>query len=970
MEEKKIKESFFGNQNDYLIFEKNPLKINLNFINFESFNINKNNLNLLISFSFSFNIFNEINENNDDQIIFKPFIQLSLQSNFIILDYFLPVIEHKEKIIIEKVKEFPKKSILTALSQFQFDPLYIKSNLTLNLQKSTEQFIIDPKINTFEFYSYNFLIENNLINDKIKKTKTFTKSPINIIRNTLEIIYLDNLNLPLRNVSVMTSLTPIRNTKYQGTLSLISNEIFNQYIKNKDKLIINLNSISYPLNDEFSNLYCNNNENNDKDDIIRKQQKSLNDRDSQIYYQEKIINELKEQLRKLTVAFKISQQSKVLLEMQQSRSITDLKQYDPPEEIEKPTKDEIINSTPIKEIPNNNNTDLKIIENDNKIKKTDLQINTEDPFNSSIQLFANIIRFLNSFSENLGSYLSNFQIDLSAFESYLNISGINEENHLSYIKSFKENYSKTIKLLDDLLNKKDYQKVLLDTLRFSKKLSIKYQDQINELIKLQNEQALELQKNTIDQIRDNLESPFLNTSPPQIHQLLILQKIEATLLALESLSLFKNEEEFKEFKNLLERTKFSQTQVQQKCISEDYLDTLLISVQNFLNNFKLKNNKFKNQELAQSSFEEIKNLKIKYKKINKKYKLLKKNLNEEKSKIDILQNQIINLKTKLFEEKEINKGTISLYQAQISILRDLLKHLSSDQDTLTQNPLDLVNNIKSQVLSLQSLLETCRNERDNYKFKFDELDDKLHIKDLEINELIIKNNNLILKIEETEKKLLKNTEFSLFHQNNLDKFRQEKKNDSLIVNQSRNQLEEALKINFELTENLKQFEIDIKKLKTELRESKDQINDLTIKLTFGHYNRLKIPHLSVSSQTKSKIINIQSNSNQEEENNEIIIIESEEEEEIENDKYPTELEIQLNQNQIHEGIEIEDQAVNQVHPPLKAPKTKRSNILETPKIKKNKNNNRPLTSLNSEKKIDQNLSIGEIKKNINKINNS
>jgi len=488
------------------------------------------------------------------------------------------------------------------------------------------------------------------------------------------------------------------------------------------------------------------------------------------------------------------------------------------------------------------------------------QIQSYEEGDSAFSLFQLCIDSISQIVENFNQYHGKILNDTIVFETFTEPNNAIYETQMSYINRMKDLNENIAKEISDLNQVQSY---IHRFNTFLEKIKIKYEGIVNENIVLTENLRLIQYKFSnmyVEQICTKLDSEIQVTpnSSPQ-NSVLFVQSIIDSLELIKTLDLIFNETEYDYYNRLICEARSIEKQLFSSTIpDQSSYDSLLVSFKNFVSGI-LPSVKSSEEliHLMNNSNDSFHKLKHHHKKLKIKYAKMNRELKEEQYSRQVISEEIVTLKQRLSEAKEMNESTISLYQAQISILRDLFRQLTShDQIDNNKSPLDLLNSIKYQVLSLQTLLETCRAERDMFKEKTDQKDDVIRLKELEIKDLIFKLEDAHLKLEQIDNYYIKSREQMLIHQISVDQMQVEKESDSVIVSQYKRQLEEAINFNNELSSMIRDHENEIRRLRIELRQANDLNNENQIKLSFGHYNRTKIPHLSKSTQVSTRVLNI------------------------------------------------------------------------------------------------------------------
>ena len=590
----------------------------------------------------------------------------------------------------------------------------------------------------------------------------------------------------------------------------------------------------------------------------RRIQNEINQKDTTIARQEAHIDDLTSQLKKLQAAYRLAQQNESQLQLlreknnsmeqllmkSQERLVTSSQSQRNNEEetsvSKSPSKEEIKKDLQKEE--------TNAIQNDSKNKKitvdTSMIEDNEDPFTKAIQLMAACMRFIGEYKKNQTEISKTIRSDYLAYESFLVATGSMKDAESSFINEMKESSKSLENNIDQLDDFSSLQHQLLSVLRQSKKKAQSLTQESLETAKSQLSQEIERQQKELQN--------SIQVGQAKADQLVLLGKIRTALETVTSLQLNLNEEDKDNYQKLLRQLNFIELEVKNKDKVFDYsqnIETLKVNTQNLIAGLKPQqddHNKYINtQNIRENSI-----LKNKIKNLEEEIKQLHQEIDNHKDKYVQLMQQYSQLKDRLQEEKDTNMTTISTYQAQISTLKELLQHTDSSAGT----PVDTVSAIKNEFISLHTLVETMRLERDMKQSKIDEMQEQIKDQTEALQTEQKKYDELLQMKEDLEKLVRKQDEQALFHESDMQKLKLERAQNEEIGMKNRLQLEESLGVIDQLNKKIEELQKTISDLRKELQYTKNDLEDLQIKYSFGHYNRTKIPHTTTGTQTMFKLV--------------------------------------------------------------------------------------------------------------------
>ena len=471
----------------------------------------------------------------------------------------------------------------------------------------------------------------------------------------------------------------------------------------------------------------------------------------------------------------------------------------------------------------------------------------DDPFTSSILLLASCIRFMSNFSDNENHIYNTFKSDTNAYEAFLAATGSNDESSMQFLSTIKENEKCYANNLIQLDHFSEMQMKLLHILKLGKKRANGLAQSISELKSAAVASELENQCHIIADAQHDGYYDDKNASP-----LSVLHKLESSLEVVTKLGLHLSNEEFSRYNVLTKRVKDCIEQcVHNKTVLTQTIEGLIAGVQNFISSIKPSSSKSTSDIIASSSRAELRELKTKIKLLKKARDKYRKEAREATENQDKYEAQIRTLKSRITEEKELNDNAVSLYQSQITMMKDLFKSLNIES---SKDPLGVTSAVRDQVLSIQAVMETAISERDALKTKAADLEDNVTALISEVNklngeieELTDKNNELELLIRKTKAAML-------FHESDIETLKKEREADGQIVNQHKMQLQEIIARNEEANDEFSTMTEKLARLKNEIKILKNEKDKLTIKNTLNIYKDNRATKPSVGTQTILRII--------------------------------------------------------------------------------------------------------------------
>lgn len=575
--------------------------------------------------------------------------------------------------------------------------------------------------------------------------------------------------------------------------------------------------------------------------------KEILTRDNQIISFKNENEQLTSQLKKLEAAYRISLQNEnrlakerelsqtSLLEKQRAQTETNFaiqKQEDHKEEKtpEKPPKEE--------KPPRDPNQRANVTKIDVDLSESN---EVDDPFTKSIQLMAANMRFINEYRKNEEEIGETLRSDCSAYESFMMATGTVNDAQTSFISQMKESYKNIQKNTDQLDEFNLLQHQLLTVLRQSKK---KAQTLSNDSMNA----AKAILQQEIDRSQRELQSLY-QSGQEKSDQLTVIEKIRTALEMVNTLEVGLTDSDSQQYHKLNKQIDIIENQIKaDEKVPQETIDNIRIQVQNLIAGIKPVLARASSPVTIESSTDSPE-LKEKISRMNRELNEAKSQLESEQAKNMTLTQNYAKLKNRLDEERETNSSTIQMYQTQIATLKELLHHVEN-----TSSPADTVTAIRSEIITLQSMVDAMRADRDIQKSKCNELEDQLAAKEEAMRADTERYENLLAEKESLEKQVRKQDEQALFHESDLETMKAEKLANEQLGMKNRLQLEEAIGNNEKLLTKIQDLENTIRTQKKEIQTSKDEIEDLQIKLSFGYFYRSKVPHTMVGTQTTFKLV--------------------------------------------------------------------------------------------------------------------
>lgn len=534
-------------------------------------------------------------------------------------------------------------------------------------------------------------------------------------------------------------------------------------------------------------------------------------------------------------------------------------------------------------------------------KKTEVKFegtDFSDPMVEIIRILQCNTNFLTNQIEIGQQIINEFDGDINSFESFLKATKNFDDNSKQFINQLKQNQ----KLISDYHSQLEplnvRQNQVLSMLKNMKENGMKKEVELTDSEKLNQQQKI------LDDIQKKTENSELSVDPT-----LIIERIQAALKTIDEIGLNDfNEEENRTLRTIRYKVKQFQTQLSNnEKIDSSELDSVLMETLSFISGIKAKILSKQSSEENQNLLSENEKLKSKIHKIKKARNAAEKELTLLKDKEISFETQINLLKSRLSEQQEIAENSASLYFAQMASLKSIVSQMSNGD----QNNSDFIKQIKNEIFNLQTISETAVHEKELYKQKANEAEDRLVQTDVEKATAIRELNELQAKYEKLDAIVKKAYEEKLFYESDITKIKTEKAIEIEAKMKLKEQISQLIEENEKINEVLKKKREKVKVLKKQIESLKSENDELAIQATFGFYRRREIPKTSKSTQTMfvkiKKRNNENCNNNSEQQNNQVTKIENS------NEKRTNNVVFEINQTPITSNTNNENEnELNQV----------------------------------------------------------
>ncbi|OHS98902.1 hypothetical protein TRFO_34770 [Tritrichomonas foetus] len=472
----------------------------------------------------------------------------------------------------------------------------------------------------------------------------------------------------------------------------------------------------------------------------------------------------------------------------------------------------------------------------------------DDPFTAAVQATISNMRYMAQLKDNEDEILSTLRNDYTAYEAFLRASNIYTDNNASFIenlKDVKESIEKTISSFDVFDR---MQRALLNLVRQSKKKAIYLANIYKDLQTKISDEKLEDQTKSLAEV-DADEQLFV-----------LFEKVGAALTVVERLGISMTSDETNIFSNLKkEYAKIKPADGKNEKVDKAAAESLLLNTQNFIEGLKKRQSAEteKNHLIEAISQDEIRSTKKKLKHALHQLDRNKREISSSKETISNLQDIIASLKDNLKNEHNINEQALTMYQAQIQTLKDLLKTLDGNDETSSTNsstPTDLMKQIRREVLSMQTLLDAQTAELRDTRIKFADLQTRCGENEILISRLKQELEESELRAAEFEEKFMKRRDESIFKEADDAAKNAEVGNSSLIEKQQRLQLERAQADQQMILKRNHDLEQKLIKTRKALNEATDEADELRLKFALRQFEETKVDKMTKQTQTTFRIV--------------------------------------------------------------------------------------------------------------------
>ncbi|OHT09039.1 hypothetical protein TRFO_22196 [Tritrichomonas foetus] len=440
-----------------------------------------------------------------------------------------------------------------------------------------------------------------------------------------------------------------------------------------------------------------------------------------------------------------------------------------------------------------------------------------DPFTAAKQIITSTIRYTKRFTDEETELLQKLAENTQAYDAYISMSGQTDESHYSFIAALKQ----AKRDLDDHQAQAFQLNVANEQLLKRINQMITSYNKINrKLMELEDETAqqnLAMQKEILDSIDSGRADPNI---PDSMNFIDTLQKLESSINLVESLGLINDHDPTNRKDELLNKIKHYQDLLVNSsdgndAFSKEEIDALVTETQDFIGGIKASSRPVSpSDNVCELTNEQ---LRADISRIRKQRDSLRRDLKTEKFRNESLQQQLVTLNNKLQSERESFENDVTSYQAQIDTLRASLA--SKGQTT--------VDELRTQIINMQALIDSAKAERDLFKAKASDAEEALNVKEEMIDqlnkqiEILLQNDNSFAGSSKTEDEMFKEAD--------IERLKEERRQDQFIYNQQRQQLEAAIAQNKILAKRCQELEQKLIHTRQELRAAEDTIDDLNLK---------------------------------------------------------------------------------------------------------------------------------------------
>jgi hypothetical protein len=337
----------------------------------------------------------------------------------------------------------------------------------------------------------------------------------------------------------------------------------------------------------------------------------------------------------------------------------------------------------------------------------------------------------------------------------------------------------------------------------------------------------------------------------EIDELVAIQGMEEALHVIGELDILSRPSHQEKHHNFASQLKQIRERVMAKeSVGMDIINQMIVNLQDFIAELKpISQAQLEARTMRNSA--EMQTLSSNVKHLSARNHRLEKWVHEEQEKNEFLNHQVEMLRANLESQKSLRESVLSMHDAQLANMRDFMKHLAkvTGPESL---PEDLFAQLKKQVLSMQALLETTLHEKELSHSEAMEFESKLNAA-TESNRLALSEiEELRTANFELETKLKHALDRQIFYESDTQKLKLEQAIDLETKSKQQAQIQNLLaQISTIQTEILERND-EIRALQHELLIAKNAIDDLEIKVNFGHFTRKNVPHVGVATQTRGR----------------------------------------------------------------------------------------------------------------------
>jgi hypothetical protein len=470
-----------------------------------------------------------------------------------------------------------------------------------------------------------------------------------------------------------------------------------------------------------------------------------------------------------------------------------------------------------------------------------------DSFSEAIQVAGNNVRFTGMFIDSQTRILDGLSGDSNAYEALLRATRAFDGPHQEIVSQVQE----SLQLLYDgggqLKSFQLKQARLLQMLRTSKRVHVEDLKTIDDLRRLITAMKLEEQTRQLNDAQNVRMSP---SGSQVVDQLGLVQKMESALEVVTQLDILSQPESQQQHRALTLRViDFREQLVGGGALSQPLLDETLVHLQAFIAELKptLRETALiesRLQESAQASEKKMKSL-------SREIRALQEKLAAETDLKENLLRRLSVVQSRLGDQQNLSDSTLSMHNAQLATLRSLLQTLNMSDSP--SNPDDLLVAIRDQVLSMQGLMETSVHEREIFKSRAMEMEDRLTAISEESQWVKTQLDDLKNRNAELEVQIRKERDQNRFRETDLKKLKMER----AIALQSEAskdaQTREIMALNSKLNMDNLDKDAKLRKIKERLMAAQNEIEELSIKIQFGRFSR-GLPKVTVATQTQFRVV--------------------------------------------------------------------------------------------------------------------